>query len=197
MKKILLMTIGMSVCSYSFAQKPQAPKPGKIFFTSFIGLAKVSGKLSAKASSGFQAMTGVAYKFDRHHSLTGELSFDGYAYEETTPTFSLSGTMNIIPLTVLYKYTFGKNKWLPFLKAGVGASRFSVPAVSEKNSYTTIRNLNAYSMQAQLAVGLTYVIKPQYLVFTEAAYQQFGKIALLNNQRLKVNSFRVGVSTAL
>lgn len=197
MKRIPFIFIGITLCTYAFAQNGKATKPGKIFFTSFIGIGTVRGDLSAKATSGLRAMTGVEYKFNRHHSLTGVLNFDGYSYTETAPEYSLSGPVNTIPFTVLHKYTFGKNKWLPFVEAGVGAASISIPVVSQTSSYTDIGNNSGFAGQVQVAVGLNYAINSQYLIFTEAAYQQYAKTKVLNNRLFNVNAFRIGISTAL
>ena len=197
MKKLLLLIIAAVAMASLAAQTEKPVKADKIFFTSFLGKGTVKGDLSSTASSGLQAMTGVEYKFNRHQSLSGELNFDGYSYKEITSAYSLSGSLTTIPITILYKYTFGKNKWLPFIKAGAGAARVSIPVINQKQGFTTIGTNTGFTSQAQVAVGINYAIARQYLIFTEAVYQQYGKLKLLSNQSFGVSAFRIGISGAL
>ena len=106
-------------------------------------------------------------------------------------------SLSTIPVTILYKYTLGKNKWLPFIKAGGGSVKISIPTVSQKGGFTSISNNTGFAAQAQIAFGISYAINQQYIIFTEAGYQQYGKIKVLNNQTFGVSSFRIGISTAL
>ena len=197
MKKMLLFSIAALVSMHSFAQTEKAVKPGKIFFTSFIGIGTARGDVGSNASSGFQAMTGIEYKFDKHQSITGELNFDGYSYKVVTSAYSLDGSINTIPLTILYKYTFGKNKLHPFIEAGAGIANISVPQVTQTQGFTTIKNKSEFASQGQVALGLIYNFTPQYLIFTEASYQQFGKIKAIDDRSFGANAFRIGISSAL
>lgn len=179
------------------AQGPKKQQNAKIFFSSHIGLGKISGDLKENFANGFQAMTGVEYKFAKHSSIVGELNFDGYGYKKASNTFNLSGTVNIVPATLFYKYAFGNSKLLPYIKIGAGAAKVSAPEVTEKMGFTTIQNNSTIVGHAQIALGLNYEFRKGYFVFLESALQHYGNIKVLSNKSILVNSFRVGVSTAL
>ncbi len=197
MKKLIFFffTIGSFYLVNAQTEKPT--KTSKIFFSSFIGIGTARGDISTTTSSGLQAMTGIEYKFNPHSSVVGELNFDGYSYIKITPNYSLSGSLNTIPITVLYKYTVGKNRWLPYFKTGIGIARVSVPMIFQKMGFTTVVNKTASALQGQIALGINYALNKQYFIFSEAAYQQFSKLKLLNNQSFGVSAFRIGISTAL
>ncbi len=183
--------------TFLFAQT-EKPKPaGKIFFSSYIGTGNVKGNLSGNVSSGFQAMTGAEYKFNKHSSIAGEINFDTYGYNDAMANYDLKGSLNTIPLSLFYKYTFGTGKWLPYLKAGGGIAMLSVPVLTQKENFTKIANSNAVVAHAHFVAGLHYKLNPQYLLFTECAWQQYGKLKLLQNQSLQLLAFRIGVSAAL
>ena len=197
MKNLLLILL-LAICqNLLFAQEKPKQKDSKIFFSSHFGLGKISGDLKENFSTGTQAMTGIEYKFNKHSSIVGELNFDGYGYKKKSNTFSFSGTVNNIPATVFYKYTFGNKKLLPYLKLGVGAAKVSAPEVIENFGFTTIQNNSAFVTQAQAAVGLNYEFRKGYIIFVESALQQYGNIKVLSNKSILITAFRIGISTAL
>ena len=179
------------------AQTETKQKDAKIFFSSHIGIGIVLGDLKENISRGFQAMTGIEYKFNKHSSIVGELNFDGYSYKKNTATYSFDGTVNNTPVTLFYKYTFGNKKLFPYIKLGAGAARVSAPEVEEKLGFTTIQNKATIVAQAQVALGLNYEIRKGYIIFAETAAQQYGKIKVLNDKTISVIACRVGISTAL
>jgi hypothetical protein len=108
MKKLIFFVLTISSFYLVNAQGENPTKTSKIFFSSFVGIGTARGDLSMTTSSGLQAMTGIEYKFNRRSSVVGELNFDGYSFTKSNPDYSLSGSLNTIPITVLYKYTFGE-----------------------------------------------------------------------------------------
>ena len=142
-------------------------------------------------------MQNQQYKLNKHSSIVGELNFDGYGYNKKTSTYDLSGTVNNIPATVFYKYTFGNKKLMPYFKLGLGAAKVSAPSVTEKIGFTTIQNNSSIVTQGQIALGLNYEFRKGYIIFAESAIQQYGKIKVLENKSILVTAFRVGISTAL
>ena len=116
MKKSIIIIALLINFNLLFAQSKPNQKDSKIFFSSHVGLGKISGDLKENFSIGFQAMTGIEYKLNKHSSIVGELNFDGYGYNKKTSTYDLSGTVNNIPATVFYKYTFGNKKLMPYFK---------------------------------------------------------------------------------
>ncbi len=197
MKKIIFLLLTLESFYSLKAQKEDPIKTDKIFFTSFIGIGMARGDISTTTSSGLQAMTGIEYKFNPYSSVIGELNFDGYSYMKMTTDYSLSGSLNTIPITILYKYTLGKNTWLPYFKTGLGIARVSVPMLFQNAGFTSVNNSTSFALQCQIALGMNYTINKQYLIFSEAAYQQYAKLKVLNNQSLGVSAFRIGISTAL
>ena len=73
MVKIVLLLSFCIVITPMFAQTEKPKVPGKIFFSSYLGLAKAKGNLSNHIASGFQAMTGAEYKFNKHYHLNCSL----------------------------------------------------------------------------------------------------------------------------
>ena len=197
MKKLILIILFAISHNLLFAQEKPMQKDSKIFFSSHFGLGKISGDLKENFSIGTQAMTGIEYRFNKHSSIVGELNFDGYGYKKKSNTFSFSGTVNNIPATIFYKYTFGNKKLFPYLKLGVGAAKISAPQVTEKLGFTTIENKSTIVAQAQAALGLSYEFRKGYIIFAESALQQYGKINVLANKTILAAAFRVGISTAL
>ena len=196
-RKLILLLQIFFINENIFAQDGKTLKESKVFFSSHFGLCKISGDLKENFSIGTQAMTGIEYRFNKHSSIVGELNFDGYGYKKNSNTFSFSGTVNNIPATVFYKYTFGNKKLFPYVKLGVGIAKISAPQVTEKLGFTTIENKSTIVAQAQAALGLSYEFRKGYIVFAESALQQYGKIKVLENKTILVTAFRVGISTSL
>ncbi len=196
-RKLILLLQIFFINENIFAQDRKTLKESKVFFSSHFGLCKISGDLKENFSIGTQAMTGIEYRFNKHSSIVGELNFDGYGYKKNSNTFSFSGTVNNIPATVFYKYTFGNKKLFPYVKLGVGIAKISAPQVTEKLGFTTIENKSTIVAQAQAALGLSYEFRKGYIVFAESALQQYGKIKVLENKTILVTAFRVGISTSL
>ena len=178
------------------AQNNTVTKQSKIFFSSYIGLANAVGDIESDVSTGFQAMTGIEYKLNKHSSICGEINFDSYNYTQTNSTYKLSGSLNTIPLTVYYKHYLNTKKYQPYFKLGVGVANVSVPVVEQKNGFTNIQNENAFIGQYQASIGLNYNLKPDYIFFIELGYQGFANTSLLNNQFSNA-AIRIGLSTAL
>lgn len=195
-KFILIIVFIISYMQF-YAQAIKKTTTPKIYFSSHIGIGLVKGHLSSNVKRGFQAMTGIEYKFNNHTSVVGELNFDGYSYKKTTDLYSIDGLVNNIPLTLFYKYTFGIKKWLPYTKFGLGSAKVTVPLALQNNNFTIIKNSSIILMQFQTALGLNYEIKKGYLSFIEVGYQQFGKNKLLYNKQLNVLGFKIGIATAL
>ena len=137
-RKLITLLLICFINKNILAQDGKTLKESKVFFSSHFGLGKISGDLKENFSIGTQAMTGIEYRFNKRSSIVGELNFDGYGYKKNSNTFSFSGTVNNIPATVFYKYTFGNKKLFPYLKIGVGAAKISAPQVTEKLGFTTI-----------------------------------------------------------
>ena len=190
---IMMALVLLSVSCYS---QTKSVKQSKLFFTSYIGIANAIGDIKSNVSNGFQAMTGIEYKLNKHSSICGEINFDTYSYVKNGSTYKLDGTLNTIPLTVYYKHYLNQKKIRPYFKLGAGVANISKPIIEQKTGFTNIKNESAFTGQYQASIGLNYNLKPDYIFFIEAGYQGFSNTSLLNNQFSNA-AIRVGLSTAL
>ena len=188
----LLLTTGM-LCK---AQKTKAVQPKKIFFTSYVGLAKTDAGTQIAKSNGFQAMTGIEYKIKGNSAIYGEINFDSYKYSKQTPFYSINGNISTIPITVGFKQYFLKSKIKPYFKLGVGLANITKPEVTYIAGFTSINNQSKIVTQYQTNAGINYSFKPDYRIFVEVGYQHFSNNNLLN-QTYSNKALRVGLSTAL
>jgi Outer membrane protein beta-barrel domain len=181
----------------SQTKAPAEAKPDKIYVSSYAAPAFVLGASKEKISSGFQAMTGIEYNFNQKLAIIGELNFDTYNYKDKGPTYALEGSGNFIPLSISLRYFLNKSKLAPYIRAGGGVARISLPTVNVDNGFTTIGSASAFVGQVQASVGVNYMLKPQYHLFAEVAGQNYGKSKLLGDQSLSLIAIRVGIRTPL
>ncbi len=189
---MLWLTVGI----VSQAQNTAISKPKKLFFTSYIGLAKTDAGNQIAKSNGFQAMTGIEYKIKGSTAIYGEINFDSYKYSKQTAFYSINGNISTIPVTVGYKQYFLKTKVNLYFKLGGGLANITKPEVTYNGGFTTINNQSKIVPQYQINIGINYSFKPDYRIFVEGGYQHFSNNALLN-QTYSNKAFRIGLSTAL
>jgi Outer membrane protein beta-barrel domain len=172
-------------------------KPSKLYVSSYAAPAFILGDIKERITGGFQAMTGIEYNFNKRLAIVGELNFDTYNYKESGTTYTIDGSANFIPLTISLRYFLSENRLTPYVRAGGGLARIALPTVKVNNGFTTIGSSSTFVGQIQAAIGINYMLKPQYNFFAEFASQSFGKTDLLRNQNLSLLAVRVGIRTPL
>ncbi len=195
MKVLLAIAFFISVSTTASAQK--AEDTSRLHFTTFFGLGLVNQPLQKNIANGFQAATGLEYKLSAHSTLAGDLSFDSYGYKQAGASYALDGTLNTASLSLFYKYNFGSGRWQPYLRAGGGLARLSVPSVSVKSGFTGIKNETQFVGQAQVEGGLQYHLNARYTFLAGVGQQWFGKSNLLDNGSFRVTGLKLGFITPL
>lgn len=186
----LLLAVG------AFAQRTDTTE-GRLYFSSSIALGIPEGPSSPNFSNGYKTTTGLKLRLSPHLFLAGDLSFDAYSYKKSSATYNLDGTANITSLALFFKYVFANGRLQPFLKAGGGGARLSVPVVTVQNAFATIENNAKLVSLAAAEAGLQYRLGPRYTFFISANHEWLGKSALLGNQAFRSTGIKLGLITPL
>jgi len=111
----VLMAVSASAQTGKSASQPAGARAGSVEVTAFAGASATNGKEKETDSSRLEVKNGfpyggrVAYNFTEHHAV------------EFTVANPLSVYANYV-----YNFSLRRGRWVPYLTAGVGGSRFGV-----------------------------------------------------------------------
>ena len=179
----------------SIAAKAQTAtdSTGRIFLFSSVGVSFVKKDVNPSFSSSVQTATGIGCNFSLHSSLAVMLSFDSYGYKKSGTSYNLDGALRSTALALFYKYNFGIKTWQPYIKAGGGGVRLSVPTVAVSPGTTNITN-EAEELGLLLAeAGLQIRIHNRYSLFFGAEGRWIAKSSLLSNASLHPVTMKIGL----
>lgn len=188
----------MLVLIYSIAGSAQTAtdSSGSVFLFSSVGLSLLKQGVNPSYASSVQTATGFGYQFSSHSSLAGMLSFDGYGYKKLGTAYNLDGTLRATALALLYRYTFGSRAFRPYLNAGGGGVRFSVPTVNASFGTTNISNKVEILGFLLAEAGVQVRVLARYSLFVGAEGRWVGKSSLLNDASLQPTTIKIGLVSA-
>lgn len=196
MRKLFTLLVFLASLSAT-AQSGNEKASGKVFFFSSVGLGTLDKGTNPSYSSSVQTSTGIGLKLSQQSGLGLALNFDSYGYKKTSVQYSLDGSLKATAFYLSYKYLFGTAAWRPFLKAGGGGVRLSVPTVVVNQSTAYIENKPQVVGAVMAEGGVQFRIIPRYDLFLSAEREWMGKSSLLNNTSLGVTTFKLGLVSSL
>jgi hypothetical protein len=176
----------------SAAQNTSDTTNSKLSFLSSIGIGVVDKDFNPTITNSTQTATGLEYRFSPRLSLTGVLGFDNYGYKKLGATYNFSGKLRATSFDFGLRFKLATGKLQPYIKAGGGAVRYSIPIISTGLAMTTIENrvdvVGMYSGEA----GLQFRVFGRYSLFAAGEREWVSKSELLNNT-FRVTTFKLGM----
>ncbi|WP_121356348.1 hypothetical protein [Flavisolibacter nicotianae] len=189
----LLSTLLLSLVAGA-QRSADAPVTGLAFLSS-VGLGVIDNEFKPRISNSIQTSPGLEYRFSRQSSLTAAVNFDSYGYEITGSSYALNTSLKATGFVFAYRHRFGKANWLPYLKAGGGAVRLSVPNVAASPGFTRVENNVEVTGVVSAEAGIQWNAYRRYALFVGAEREWMGKSDLLNNS-LRANFYKIGLISA-
>ncbi|MDQ6610197.1 MAG: hypothetical protein M3Y85_10295 [Bacteroidota bacterium] len=191
MQKVILILALLG----SIASKAQTVKDstGRIFLFSSLGLSLLSKGVNPFFTSSVQTATGVGCKASPHSAVAVTLSFDSYGYKKSGTSYNLDGTLRGTALALFYTYTFGIKSWQPYVKAGGGGIRLSVPTVAVNPGMTNIRNESETLGLLLAEAGLQVRLHARYSLFFGTESRWIAKSSLLSDASLRPVTVKIGL----
>jgi hypothetical protein len=178
-KSIILLAMFFSVTA--MAQNSPATTGSKVNFISSLGLSIPDNKFKPGITNSIQTSTGLEYMVSAHSSFTGVIDFDTYGFDRSGATYSLSSQMKATSFVFSYRHKLTTGSLQPYLKAGGGLARFSIPTVNIGQGYTNIENKVEVNGVVTGEAGLQYRVLGRYALIVAGERQWVGKSDLLND----------------
>ena len=184
-----LVSLAAAAQSHSDTTNP------KLSFLSSIGIGVVDNTFKPGITNSTQTATGLEYLFSRHLGLTGVLGFDNYGYKTSGTSYSFSGRLKATSFIFSLRYKLTTGKLQPYVKAGGGAVRFSVPVVTAGQGITNIENHVEVDGVVTGEAGLQFRVFGRYSLFVGGEREWVSRSDLLN-ESLRVTTYKLGLISA-
>jgi hypothetical protein len=163
---------------------------------SSIGIGVPDKEFGPRFENSTQTSTGLEYRVSDNSSFAGQLTFDNYQYRSTSSTYAVNSRLKATGLVFSYRHRFGKGGWRPYLKAGGGLMRFSIPTANTAQGFTTVGNRVEVVSVASAEAGVQFRVYRRFSIFTGAERAYMGKSDLMNTS-LRVTNFKLGLISSL